>query len=207
VIEDNAIGHALTSSHGKRTAAHSGVQQALRTILKDLGLSPSLKEKAMTDIGSTERPDVEVAIGNKMWALEVMTPCPAAAKWAEYSSTPQGVANAACASKEGDYEFLRNRGIGVAGVVIDTCGGVAESTLKFLAQTVRDQTPEVGEWAARVEAAVIRLQFGMITGLQAAVFDQIRQTELKAGTQPPLLPLCGPATVDCATREARAALS
>jgi hypothetical protein len=206
VIDDNAIGHALTSNHGKRTAAHSGVQQALRGVLKDLGLAPSMKEKAATDVGSNERPDIDVAVGNVMWALEVMTPCPAAARWAAHSGTPQGVANAACAAKERDYEFLRSRGVSVAGIVVDTCGGIAENTLKFLAQVVRDQTPEIGEWAARVEAAVVRLQFGMITGLQTAVFDQIRQTEVWADGRalPQLLPLVGPATADCAARDLRA---
>ena len=108
--------------------------------------------------------------------------------------------------KEKEYEFLRRRGFGVAGIVVDTCGGVAESTIKFLAQAVRDHTPEVGEWAARIEAAIVHLQFGMIGGMQAAVADQIRRAEVQPEPPRLLWPIVGAGTKDCAAREAQATM-
>ena len=158
----------------------------------------------MKDAGSTERADVEVVIGSSMWALEVMVPCPAAATWAHAAHQPLGVANAAAAAKEAEYAFLVNRGVSVSAIVVDTSGGIAQKSLRFLSQAVRDCAHQVSEWGPRVEAAVVRLQFGMITGLQQCFAEQIRVTRRRAMAPPPApMPIVTAATTQAATRAFR----
>ena len=105
-----------------------------------------------------------------MHLLEVMVPCPAADRWASAALTPLGVANAACAAKESDYAHLSRHGYVVTGIVVDTCGGVAGPTLKWLGEVVRKHAP-AQEWAARVEATVVRLQFASIAGMLTTTLE------------------------------------
>jgi hypothetical protein len=206
LVEISAAEHALTSSHGQRTPPHSGVQRALRGLLTDLGLSPTMREKPADD-NSNERADVEVVIGSSHWALEVMVPCPAAARWAAAAQQPAGVANAAAAAKEAEYEFLSARGVSVAAIVVDTAGGIAANTLSFLSHAIRSCAP-TNEWGPRLEAAVVRLQFGMVAGLQQTFAEQVRATRRRgAAPAAPLMPIVTTASALSASREARVGLA
>jgi len=97
-----------------------------------------------------------------------------------------------------DYTALERRGFNVCGIVIDTCGGIADKTVEFLRHVLNETAP-LQERAPLLEAAITRLQFATIRGL-SETFERSRQEVMMRCAPPTSAPRVTPGLVDAAVR-------